>query len=155
MPNPEPRMNTDEHGLKHAAITQRVLGVFFQVYNELGYGFLETVYVEALAMALQESGLTLHREMPLEVRFRSNVIGRFRADIVVAGIVLVEVKARRRLLSTHQAQVLNYLRATVLEVGLLLNFGPRPQFKRLLFDNDRKLHRRTNEGVIETHSRSH
>jgi GxxExxY protein len=141
-------MNTDGHGLKHAAITQRVLGVFFQVYNELGYGFLESVYVEALAVALQQSGLTLHREMPLEVRFRSTVIGRFRADIVVAGTVLVEVKARRRLLLMHQAQVLNYLRATVLEVGLLLNFGPRPQFKRLLFDNDRKVHRTTCEPAV-------
>ena len=147
-------MNTDEHGLKHATITPRV-GVFFQVYNELGYGFLETVYVEALAVALHQSGLTLHREMPLQVRFRSNVIGRFRADIVVAGTVLVEVKARRRLLSIHQAQVLNYLRATVLEVGLLLNFGPRPQFKRFLFDNDRKHHRRTSEGVVDTRSGSH
>ena len=128
-------MNTDEHRLKHSEITQRIIGVFFQVYNELGHGFLELVYVEALAEALRESGLRIDRELPLAVRFRGRVVGRFRADLVVGGTVLVEVKACSQLKSIHHAQVLNYLRATALEVGLLVNFGPRPQFKRLLFDN--------------------
>jgi GxxExxY protein len=131
-------MNTDQHRLRHSELTQRIIGVFFQVYNELGYGFLESVYVEALAGALCQSGLRLDREVPLAVRFRGRVVGRFRADLVVGGTVLVEVKACSRPKSIHHAQVLNYLRATVLEVGLLVNFGPRPQTKRLLFDNYHK-----------------
>ena len=122
----------------HEKTTQRIIGVFFQVYNELGTGFLESVYVEAMAVALGQSGLRFEREVALAVRFRNRVIGRFRADLVVAGTVLVEVKACARIQSIHHAQVLNYLRATVLEVGLLLNFGPRAQFRRLLLDNHHK-----------------
>jgi GxxExxY protein len=128
-------MNTDKHGLKHSGLTSRIIGVFFDVYNELGAGFLESVYVEAIALALCQAGLRVERETLLEVSFRGRIIGRFRADLIVGGTVLVEAKACSKLHSLHEAQVLNYLRATVLEVGLLLNFGPRPQFKRLLFDN--------------------
>ena len=128
-------MTTDGNGLKHHAVTRSIIGVFFDVYNELGSGFLEVVYVEALAQALREAGLTVNREMPLVVRFRGNIIGRFRADLVVNGAVLVETKAVPKLKTVHTAQTLNYLRATVLEVGLILNFGARPQFRRLLFDN--------------------
>lgn len=132
-------MDTDEHGLKHSALTERIIGVFFEVYNELGSGFLESIYVEALALALNQAGLSVEREMPLAVCFRGRVIGRFRADLVIGGAVLVETKACPELKSRHEAQLLNYLRATVLEVGMLLNFGPRPQFKRLLYDNPRKI----------------
>jgi GxxExxY protein len=131
-------MATDEHGLKHSAMTERIIGVFFDVYNELGSGFLESVYVEALALALIQAGLSVEREMSLAVCFRGTVVGRFRADLVIGGAVLVETKSCPELNSRHEAQLLNYLRATVLEVGLLLNFGPRPQFKRLLYDNPRK-----------------
>jgi GxxExxY protein len=88
-------MNTDEHGLRHSEIMQRIIGVFFQVYSELGYGFLESVYVEALAGALRQSELRIDREVPLAVRFRGRVVGRFRADLVVGGTVLVEVKPAR------------------------------------------------------------
>jgi GxxExxY protein len=114
--------------------------VFFDVYNELGFGFLESVYAGALAAAFREAGLTVEREMPLEVRFRGSVVGQFRADLVVGGAVLIEAKACPSLHPAHNAQVLNYLRATVLEIGLLLNFGPRPGIKRLAFDNSRKIH---------------
>jgi GxxExxY protein len=137
-------MNTDKHGshhpagLKCSAVTERIIGVFFDVYNELGSGFLESVYVEALALAFCQAGLTVERETPLAVSFRGSIIGRFRADLIVAGAVLVEAKACPRLHSSHEAQLLNYLRATVLEIGLLLNFGRRPQFRRFLFDNTRK-----------------
>jgi GxxExxY protein len=128
-------MNTDGNDLKHYEITRSVIGSFYQVYRELGRGFLEAVYVEALSLVLRAEGLSVHRELPIKVNFRGNVIGRFRADIVVNGKVLVEVKALPRLEPTHGAQTLNYLRATALEVGLLLNFGHRPQFRRLRFDN--------------------
>lgn len=142
-------MNTDGHGLKHYEVTERIIGVFFDVYNELGSGFLESVYVEALALALGEAGLSVEREMLLTVCFRSRIVGRFRADLVVNGAVLVEAKACPRLHSAHEAQVLNYLRATVLEVGLLLNFGHRPHFRRLLFDNYRKTDHKKTSGEVK------
>jgi GxxExxY protein len=126
--------------VKHQELTGQIIGVFFEVYNELGHGFLESVYVEALALALKEAGLTVQREFPLTVRFRNRVVGEFRADLVVGGAVLLEVKACQHLHPSHKAQALNYLRATVLEVGLLLNSGPRPGVKRLLFDNPLKHH---------------
>jgi GxxExxY protein len=131
-------MNTDEHGLKHSAVTQEVIGVFFAVYNELGPGFLESVYVGSLAIALTQAGLSVEREKPLTVRFRGEVVGKFRADLIVGEVVLVEAKACPKLNSLHEAQALNYLRATSLEVGLLVNFGSRPQFRRLIYDNPRK-----------------
>ncbi|HEU5304743.1 MAG TPA: GxxExxY protein [Gemmatimonadales bacterium] len=119
-------MNTDRNSLKHQDLTRKIIGVFFSVYNELGPGFLESVYVEALTLALRDAGLNVQREMPLSVHFRNRIVGQFRADLVVAGAVLVEAKACSYLQATHEAQMLNYLRATVLEVGLLVNFGPRP-----------------------------
>jgi GxxExxY protein len=131
-------MNTDENGLKKGVITGRIIGVFYDVYNEMAAGFLEAVYRRALYVALKESGLNVDREMPLIVRFRGNVVGSFRADLVVNESVLVEAKALPRICAAHEAQVLNYLRATILEVGLLLNFGPRPQIRRFLFDNIHK-----------------
>jgi GxxExxY protein len=147
----EPRMNT-EKVLKHQDLTARIIRVFFEVYNELGFGFLESVYAEALASAFREVGLGVEKEMPLEVRFRGQVVGQFRADLVVGGAVLVETKACPSLHPAHNAQVLNYLRATILEVGLLLNFGPRPGIKRLAFDNSRKI--RLTNSAIEVEHRS-
>ena len=124
--------------MKHSEITHEVIGVFFAVYNELGPGFLELVYVQSLAIALSQVGLSVERERPLTVRFRGKVVGEFRADLIVEEVVLVEAKACRTLNSLHEAQTLNYLRATSLEVGLVVNFGSRPQFRRLVYDNPRK-----------------
>ena len=120
--------------MKHASITHQVIGVFFDVYNELGNGFLESVYVEALSIALLQAGLSIGREVPLVVVFRGESVGNFKADLLVNGLVIVEVKACSRLQPVHEAQILNYLRATNVEVGLLLNFGPRPQFRRFVLD---------------------
>ena len=125
--------------MKHSYVTQKVIGVFFDVYNELGPGFLESVYVGSLVIAFHQGGLSVEREKPLTVRFRGQVVGKFRADLIVAEVVLVEVKACPKLNPLHEAQTLNYLRATSLEVGILVNFGLRPQFKRLLYDNPRKI----------------
>jgi GxxExxY protein len=125
--------------LKHSEVTQRIIGVFFDVYNELGSGFLESVYVESLAIALLQAGLSVEREKPITVRFRGEVVGKFRADLIVAEVVLVEAKACRKLQPIHEAQTLNYLRGTSLEVALLVNFGSRAQFRRLLFDNPLKI----------------
>jgi GxxExxY protein len=108
------------------------------VYKELGHGFLESVYEEAMSIALTQSGLSAERQIPLKVAFRGVVVGDFRADMLVENAVLLELKAGRQLDPSHEAQLLNYLRATEIEVGELLNFGPKPQFKRLAFDNCRK-----------------
>ena len=131
-------MDTSPIGLKHSHITEKIIGVFYDVYNELGYGFLESTYAEALAIALGEAGLTAVREVSVPVWFRHHNVGRYFADMLVDGAVLLELKAARNIESAHEAQLLHYLRATEIEVGLLLNFGLRPQFRRLLFDNDRK-----------------
>ncbi|MEO8090497.1 MAG: GxxExxY protein [Gemmatimonadales bacterium] len=131
-------MNADQRRFKHEDVTQRIIGAYFDVYNELGYGFLESVYREAMAIALQSGGLRVDKEFGLEARFRGQVVGVFKADLLVNGCVIVELKALKELGSTHEAQTLNYLRAGVLEVALLLNFGPEPQIRRLAFSNDRK-----------------
>jgi GxxExxY protein len=131
-------MNADQRRFKHEDVTQRIIGVFFDVYNELGYGFLESVYREAMAIALESGGLRVEREFGLEARFRGQVVGVFKADLLVNGCVIVELKAFKKLCSPHLAQTLNYLRAGILEVALLLNFGPEPQIRRLAFSNDRK-----------------
>jgi GxxExxY protein len=131
-------MNTPPLSLKHSELTEKIIGVFYDVYNELGHGFLESTYAEALVVALEESALTTAREVPVSVWFRGRKVGQYYADLIVDGVVLLELKAARTLESAHEVQLLHYLRATEVEVGLLLNFGLRPQFRRLLFDNERK-----------------
>ena len=131
-------MNTDEHRFKHGDITQKVIRVFYEVYNELGHGFLESVYEKSLEIALNSKGLKVCRQIEIPVSFRGQLVGDFSADMLVEGCVLIELKAARSLDTSHTAQLLNYLRATDIEVGLLLNFGLKPEFKRLIFDNPRK-----------------
>jgi len=131
-------MNTDNHGFKHGEITQKIIGVFYEVYNELGHGFLESVYEKSLEVALNSMGLKVCRQIEIPVWFRGHQVGDFSADMLVENCVLIELKAARSLDAAHSAQLLNYLRATEIEVGLLLNFGLKPDFKRLLFDNPRK-----------------
>jgi len=124
--------------LKCCELTEQIIGTFYDVYNELGYGFLESVYEAALVIALQQVGLRVERQVPVPVWFRQHRIGEFRADILVEEKVLIELKSARTLDPAHEAQLLHYLKATEIEIGLLVNFGERPQFRRLLFDNERK-----------------
>ena len=131
-------MTTD---LKHGLITDQILKVFYEVYNELGHGFLESVYHRSLVLALTSVGLNVCSKVPIPVWFRGTRVGRFEADILVEDCVLLELKAARMLDSSHRAQLMNYLRATELEVGLLLNFGEKPEFKRVIFDNLKKKNR--------------
>ncbi len=131
-------MNTDNHGFKHGDITQKIIGVFYEVYNELGHGFLESVYEKSLEIAISSMGPKVCRQIEIPVWFRGHQVGDFSADMLVENSVLIELKAARALDSAHSAQLLNYLRATEIEVGLLLNFGLKPDFKRLIFDNPRK-----------------
>jgi GxxExxY protein len=131
-------MTTPSPGLKHCELTEKIIGIFYDVYNELGHGFLESTYAEAPIVALEEAGLSAAREVEVPVWFRGRKVGQYYADLIVESVVLLELKAARTLESAHEAQLLHYLRATEIEVGLLLNFGTRPRFRRLLFDNERK-----------------
>ena len=138
-------MNADRRGLKHKELTETIIGVFYEVYNELGHGFLESVYEKAFEVALNSKGLNVLRQIEVPVWFRENKVGDFVADMLVNKCVLLELKAARTLDSSHEAQLLNYLRATEIEVGLLFNFGIKPEFRRLAFDNSRKQVQRVGE----------
>ncbi|MCE7904489.1 MAG: GxxExxY protein [Anaerolineae bacterium CFX3] len=129
----------DAQNLKHKEITDKILYAFFKVvYPALGFGFLEKVYENAMVIALREMGLKVEQQVKIVVYFAGQVVGEYYADLVVEGCVVVELKAVQNLLDEHDAQLLNYLRATEYEVGLLLNFGPQPRFRRKVFDNERK-----------------
>ena len=113
-------------------ITAAVIGAFYAVYNELRYGFLESVYAGALEVEFRERGISYVREHPLEVRYKNNVVGMYRADLMVAARVVVEVKASRCLVDADKRQLLHYLRGTNQEIGLLLHFGPKAEFHRMV-----------------------
>jgi GxxExxY protein len=124
--------------LKHADITGPLIEIFYQVYRSLGYGFLERVYCNAMAVAGRKLGFEIALESPIRVHFEGSVIGEYYADLLVNHAVIVELKACRALAVEHEAQLLNYLKATPYEVGLLLNFGPKAQYKRMVYENSRK-----------------
>lgn len=131
----------DDHkvDLKHQDITDKILYAFYKVvYPQLGYGFLEKVYENALCITLCGLGLKVQQQARIDVHFQGQVVGEYYADLLGEDRVIVELKAASRLLLEHEAQLLNYLRATPYEVGLVLNFGPKPQFVRKAFDNSRK-----------------
>ena len=107
---------------KHSEITGKVLGAFFQLHKEMGYGFSEKVYETALALLLEELGLRVESQRRIKVYFHGKVVGEFIADMVINDVVLLELKAVEHLIAAHEAQLLNYLKATNIEVGLLLNF---------------------------------
>lgn len=129
-------MNTDK--FKYKDISDIILRSFYEVYNELGDGFLESVYENALYIVLIGYGLSVEKQKDISVFFRGNIIGDFKADLIVNEKVIVELKAVRTLDPAHEAQLINYLKATNIEVGLLLNFGRKPEFKRFVYDNKRK-----------------
>jgi len=131
-------MNADTRGLKHRELTETIIGVFYEVYNELGHGFLESVYEKAFEIALTSKSLDVLRQIEIPVWFRKQKVGDFVADVLINKCVLLELKAARTLDSAHEAQLLNYLRATEIEVGMLFNFGIKPEFRRLVFENSRK-----------------
>lgn len=112
--------------------------MFYEVYNELGRGFLESEYENAMGIDLKEAGLSALEQAPVTVRFRGRMVGDFRADLLVQNAAIVELKAAKAIEGAHEAQFLNYLNETEVEVGLLMMFGPNPEFKRFVFDNERK-----------------
>lgn len=122
----------------HAATTDIILKSFYKVYNTLGYGFLEKVYQNALLIELEEQGLKCESNFSIKVFYNNVNVGNYFADIVVNDSIIIELKAAEVLVQENEFQLINYLKATEFEVGLLLNFGKKPQFKRKIFTNDRK-----------------
>jgi GxxExxY protein len=120
------------HRLLHQTITRSIIGATYRVHDELGSGFLESVYVNALTVALRAAGMRAERQVPFTITFLGEPVGRYVADLIVDSRVVVEVKAARALDAAHLAQLLNYLRASGLRVGLLLNFGRIAQFRRVV-----------------------
>jgi GxxExxY protein len=117
----------------HGDLTEKIIGAAYDVHNVLGRGFLEKVYENALAFELRDRGLALETQVPLEVRYRGEVVGQFVADMIVEGKVVVEAKAAAALDGAHEAQLINYLKATGISIGLLINFGDKVQVKRRAF----------------------
>lgn len=117
------------------ALSNTVIKAFYNVYNRLGYGFLEKVYENALVLELQRLGIHGRRQIPIKVYDLGVLVGEYFADIVVEDKIILELKASENLCEAHEAQLLNYLKATSVEVGFLFNFGTKPQFKRKIFEN--------------------
>ena len=124
--------------MKHKEITDNIIKIFYKVYNTLGYGFLEKIYENAMMIEFRKSCIPAESQSPIEVIYENEIVGEHTIDILVDKKVIVELKAAKTLNSDHHAQLLNYLKATDIEVGLLLNFGPEPEISRKIFDNDRK-----------------
>jgi GxxExxY protein len=123
---------------KYSDLTGIIIDAFFQVHKELGYGFSEKVYENALTIVLREQGLNVKQQVPIKVYFHNQVVGEYIADMIINDVVLLELKAAQKLNDDHAAQLLNYLKSTEIEVGLLLNFGPQAEFRRKIYDNQRK-----------------
>jgi len=124
--------------LLHKDLTNRIVNCFYKVYNTLGFGFLEKVYENAMLIELQKAGLKALKQVPVKVFYDNYNVGDYFADIIVEDSVILELKAVEFLVEGHELQLINYLKATEIEVGLLLNFGKNPEFRRKIFTNDRK-----------------
>jgi GxxExxY protein len=122
----------------HEELTGKIIGAFYTVYNTLGHGFLEKVYENALVLELRKQGMIAEQQKRIDVFYAGQRVGEYFADIIVEGCVVLELKAAEAIAPEHEAQLINYLKGTALEVGLLLNFGPKPQFVRRIFTNDQK-----------------
>lgn len=125
-------MKSHQNQFPHGDLTDAILGAFYSVHSRLGYGFLEGLYANAISILIRNAGMRVDREQAYEVLFDGQRVGFYRADLVVQSAVIVEVKTAQALSEAHAAQVLNYLRASNLEVGLVLNFGQKAEFRRVV-----------------------
>ena len=123
---------------KHKELTDKIIQAFYCVYNELGFGFLENVYQNALYFELQNRGFKVEPQKAIDVYYQSQLVGKYKADLIVNDLVILELKAVDFLVEEHELQLINYLKSTDIEVGLLLNFGMKPEIRRKAFDNNRK-----------------
>ena len=132
------QMDADYKDIKYKLLTEKIIRIFYRVYNNLGYGFLEKVYENAMMIEFKREDVSAFSQYAIKVFYEDEIVGEYFADILVDNKVIVEIKATRSLALENEAQLLNYLKATDKEVGLLLNFGPKPEIKRKVFDNLRK-----------------
>ncbi len=128
---------------KYSEITELIIKAFYSVYNKLGYGFLEKVYENGMMIELKRLGLKVEKQKQIKVFYDEFEIGEYFADLVVNDSVIVELKAAENLLPEHEAQLVNYLKATDIEVGMLLNFGKEPKFKRRVLTSEYKNHKKS------------
>lgn len=124
--------------LLHEELTSAIIKTFYEVYNELGYGFLEKVYQNSLFLELKNKGFKVEAQKKISVYYKGIEVGEYYADLIVEDLVILELKAAEYIVKDFENQILNYLRSTNCEVGLLLNFGKKPEFKRKIFENNRK-----------------
>ena len=116
-------------------LTSKIISAFYKVYNELGFGFLEKVYENALAIELLSMGFKVEKQKPLKVYYEERIVGEYFADLIVNEKIIIELEAAEMLIKEHELQLINYLKATELEIGLLLNFGKKPEIRRKIFSN--------------------
>jgi len=138
--------------LLYKELTSRIIHCFYTVYNTLGFGFLEKVYEKALMIELRKNGIKAEKQKPITVYYHDEIVGEYFADIIVEDVVIIELKAAEYLVLEHELQLINYLKATDKEIGLLLNFGKKPEFRRKIFTNDKKqanTHTVTNDNATE------
>ena len=119
----------------HKDLSEKIIKAFYNVYNSLGYGFLENVYENAMLIELRKFGLDAQKQVSIQVYYEEELVGKYYADIIMEKTIIVELKAAESLCEEHEFQLINYLKATKLEIGLLMNFGKTPQFKRKIFTN--------------------
>jgi GxxExxY protein len=131
-------MNTDSQDMKYKELTEKIIKIFYKVYTKLGYGFLEKVYENAMMIEFKKESIPAVSQSAIKVFYENEIIGEYFADILIDNKVIIEIKASRSLGPENEAQLLNYLKGTDIEVGLLLNFGPKPEIKRNVFDDFRK-----------------
>lgn len=124
--------------LLHKELSNKIIKCFYTVYNTLGFGFLEKVYENALMIELSTNGLKAEKQKQIKVYYENQIVGEYFADIIVEDLIILELKAAEFVIEEHELQLINYLKATEIEIGLLLNFGKSPEFKRKIFTNDRK-----------------
>ncbi len=131
-------MNADYQDFKYVELTEKIIEIYYRVYNKLGYGFLEKIYKNAMMIEFKKENISAVSQSAIRVLYEGEIVGEYFADILISDKIIVEIKAAKNVAEEHEAQLLNYLKATDIEVGLLLNYGPKPNFKRKAFDNTRK-----------------
>ncbi len=131
-------MNADYQDFKFVELTEKIIEIYYRVYNKLGYGFLEKIYENAMMIEFKKENISAVSQSAIKVLYEGEIVGEYFADILISDKIIVEIKAAKNIAEEHEAQLLNYLKATDIEVGLLLNYGHKPNFKRKAFDNTRK-----------------
>ncbi len=131
-------MDADYQDFKFVELTEKIIEIYYRVYNKLGYGFLEKIYENAMMIEFKKENISAVSQSAIKVLYEGEIVGEYFADILISDKIILEIKAAKNIAEEHEAQLLNYLKATNIEVGLLLNYGPKPNFKRKAFDNTRK-----------------